>query len=150
MMSNSQIFEQSVIINTSATIVEQCFTDLTKMSLWLNPMLRCEPISGEVWRTDLGAKSRFVIQIPVIQPVLISTVVERQPGLVVWGFEGFFQGRDRWEAQPQESGTLLLNRFEFEVPNPIVAFGFNRFAAKWTKADMEAQLRRLKQVAERG
>ncbi|MDE5115636.1 MAG: SRPBCC family protein, partial [Trichodesmium sp. St15_bin1_1] len=49
---------------------------------------------------------------------------------------------------PEPEGTRLLNRFEFEIPNPIIKFGFNRFAASWTKADMEAQLRRVKRVAE--
>ena len=77
-----------------------------------------------------------------------SVVVERQPGLVVWEFQGFFQGRDRWECQPTEKGTLLLNRFEYDIPNPLVSWGFNTFAASWTKEDMQAQLRRLKRVAE--
>ncbi len=119
------------------------------MNSWLNPILRCEVLANTTWSTKLGAKSRFVIQIPIFKPVLISTIVEREPGLVVWEFDGFFQGRDRWEVQPQDQGSLLINRFEFTIPNPIVAFGFNTFAAKWTKADMAAQLQRLKQVAER-
>jgi hypothetical protein len=137
------------VINANATQVERCFTELALMHQWLNPALRCEPIGG-TWSTAIGAKSRFVIQVPLLRPALISTVVEREPGLVVWEFDGFFRGRDRWEAQPQEKGTLLLNRFEFNIPNPIVQFGFNQFAVLWTKADMESQLRRLKQVAERG
>lgn len=148
-MSTSQCFEQSIAIRTNSTTVERCFTDLTLMNSWLNPILRCEVLEGATWSTKLGAKSHFVIQVPLIKPVLISTIVEREPGLVVWEFDGFFQGRDRWEVQPQAQGSLLINRFEFTIPNPIVAFGFNTFAAKWTKADMEAQLQRLKQVAER-
>jgi Polyketide cyclase / dehydrase and lipid transport len=148
-MSAPQFFEQSIAIKANSTQVERCFTDLTLMNSWLNSALRCEVLEGTSWRTDLGAKSQFVIQIPLFNPVLISTVVEREPGLVVWEFEGFFRGRDRWEVQPQDQGSLLINRFEFTIPNPIVAFGFNTFAAKWTKADMEAQLQRLKQVAER-
>ncbi len=114
---------------------------------WLNPALRCEPI-GE-WSTELGGRSRFVINVPLLQPTLKSTVVERSPGCIVWEFSGFFQGRDRWECQPLDQGTYLLNRFEFIVPNPIVLWGFQVFAARWTSADMRAQLRRLKQVAER-
>jgi hypothetical protein len=144
----SQTFEQSIAINANATQVERCFTELALMHQWLNPALRCESI-GETWSTAIGAQSRFVIQVPLLQPALISTVVEREPGLVVWEFDGFFRGRDRWEVQPQPQGTLLLNRFEFRIPNPIVQFGFDKFAANWTKADMAAQLRRLKQVAER-
>lgn len=148
-MPTSQCFEQSIAIRTNSTIVERCFTDLTLMNSWLNPILRCEVLPDTSWSTNLGDKSHFTIQIPMLKPVLISTIVEREPGLVVWEFDGFFQGRDRWEVQPQGQGSLLINRFEFTIPNPIVAFGFNTFAAKWTKADMAAQLQRLKQVAER-
>lgn len=145
-MSNAQVFEQSIQIKASATIVERCITDQTLMHRWLNPILRCEPI-GE-WSTDVGSRSRFLIQIPVLQPTLNSVVVEREPGLVVWEFQGFFRGRDRWECQPTDKGTRLLNRFEFAIPNPLVSWGFNTFAANWTKNDMQAQLRRLKQVAQ--
>jgi hypothetical protein len=140
------VFEQSIQINASATIVERCLTNLELMHRWLNPVLRCEPI-GE-WSTKIGSRSRFIIKIPAIEPTLKSVVIERQPGLVVWGFDGFFQGRDRWECQPNPKGTQLVNRFEFEIPNPIVSWGFNRFAANWTKNDMKSQLRRLKRVAE--
>jgi hypothetical protein len=142
----TQVFEQSIQIKASATAVEQCFTDLTLMHRWLNPALRCEPIGH--WSTATGSKSRFIIKIPFLRPTLDSTVIERQPGLVVWEFKGFFRGRDRWECQPTEQGTTLLNRFEFDIPNPIVRYGFNRFALNWTKQDMQAQLRRLKRVAE--
>ena len=145
-MSSRQIFAQSIQIKARATTVESCLTDLELMHRWLNPMLRCEPI-GE-WNTEIGGKSRFTIQIPLLQPTLKSSIVEREPGLIVWQFTGFFQGRDRWECRPNEEGTLLLNRFEFTIPNPLVSWGFHYFAAKWTKKDMEAQLRRLKRVAE--
>ncbi|MBE9049888.1 SRPBCC family protein [Nostocales cyanobacterium LEGE 11386] len=143
----SQVFTQSIQINATATVVERCITDLTLMHRWLNPALCCEPV-GETWSTDVGSQSRFVIQIPLLKPSLNSVVVERQPGLVVWEFQGFFRGRDRWECQPLAQGTLLLNRFEFDIPNPIVSWGFKNFAASWTQEDMQAQLRRLKQVAE--
>ncbi|HEY9906104.1 MAG TPA: SRPBCC family protein [Thermosynechococcaceae cyanobacterium] len=145
-MSSAQVFEQSIQINAIATVVERCFTDRALMHRWLNPALRCEPVGD--WSTDLGSESRFVIQVPLLYPSLKTRVVERSPGLVVWGFEGFFKGRDRWECQPEGRGTQLLNRFEFEIPNPIVRFGFDRFAAQWTQADMQAQLKRLKRVAE--
>ncbi|HEY9735546.1 MAG TPA: SRPBCC family protein [Trichocoleus sp.] len=145
-MSTLQLFEQTIAIRASATDVERCITDLELMRRWLNPALRCEPI-GE-WSAELGSRSRFVVQMPFWQPALTNTVIEREPGLIVWAFEGFFKGCDRWECTPTESGTRLLNRFEFEVPNPIVQFGFNTFAARWTQQDMEAQLKRLKNVAE--
>lgn len=145
-MSAYQTFEQSIHIKASAIVVEKCITDLDLMHRWLNPALRCEPI-GE-WSTQVGSQSQFVIQIPWLQPKLISVVIEREPGLIVWGFKGFFTGRDRWECNPELESTRLVNRFEFSIPNPLVRFGFNTFAARWTQQDMQAQLYRLKQVAE--
>lgn len=142
------IFEQSVFIRASCTTVERCICDRALMHSWLNPALRCEPM-GDTWSTALNSQTRFIIQIPLLQPSLISTVVERRPGLIVWAFNGFFTGQDRWECIPEASGTRLINRFEFEIPNPLIAFGFKQFAATWTKQDMEAQLGRLKQIAER-
>ncbi|BAY83681.1 hypothetical protein NIES267_31720 [Calothrix parasitica NIES-267] len=145
-MPNKEVFEQSIDINATSAVVEQCITDRVLMHRWLNPALSCEPVGD--WSTEVGSKSKFIIQIPVVKPTLISTVVERQPGLIVWGFEGYFRGCDRWECQPTDNGTHLVNRFEFEIPNPIITWGFKTFAEKFTKQDMEAQLRRLKRVAE--
>ena len=145
-MSAVQTIEQSIVIKASATIVEKCVTDLELMHRWLNPMLRCEPIGQ--WSTEVGGRSRFTIQIPLIQPTLKSKVAQREPGLIVWSFDGFFKGCDRWECQPTPQGTKLINRFEFTIPNPLIKWGFNLFAAALTKQDMQAQLRRLKRVAE--
>lgn len=121
------------------------------MHKWLNPSLVCEPVGD--WRTTVGSEFDFRLKVPLLAPTLHSTVIEREAGLVVWGFDGFFVGQDRWECLPEVknniNGTTLLNRFEFTIPNPLVSFGFNQFAARWTKKDMEEQLQRLKQVAER-
>jgi len=147
----SNYIENRVWIAANATQVERCFTEQALMHQWLNPALRCDPIGD--WQVSQGSQMRFVIQIPLLQPSLLSTVAERSPGLVVWEFSGFFQGRDRWECIPDQSaggkGTTLLNRFEFSAPNPMVKFGFETFAKAWTERDMAAQLQRLKQVAER-
>lgn len=147
-MAAPRIFEQTITISARATTVERCITDQTLMHRWLNPALRCEPFET-CWETDLGGKSRFILNLPLFAPTLVSTVIERQPGLIVWGFNGFFEGCDRWECQPTDTGTHLLNRFQFTIPNAWVAFGFDLVAARWTQRDMEAQLQRLKQVAER-
>jgi hypothetical protein len=145
-ISRRQAFQQSIYIAAPVATVDHCITDQTLMHRWLNPALRCQPIG--TWSSKVGSRSRFIIQIPLLQPTLESTVIERDLGRVVWAFQGFFSGCDRWECQPENSGTRLLNRFEFEVNNPWIAFGFNTFAAGWTRQDMQAQLQRLKQVAE--
>ena len=96
----------------------------------------------------MGSQTRFTIRIPFLYPTLRSQVIERQEGLVVWAFNGFFQGCDRWQCQPEISGTRLINQFEFCIENPLIAIGFQVFAAKLTRRDMQSQLQRLKQVAE--
>jgi hypothetical protein len=145
-MASRQVFQHSITIDAGIPEVDQCLTRLDLMHRWLNPALRCEPIG--IWSAELNGQSRFIIQVPLWQPSLISTVVERQPGLIVWAFSGFFEGRDRWEYYPVPAGTHLINCFEFAIPNPVVKVGFNWFAARWTQKDMEAQLQRLKTLAE--
>lgn len=143
----SNVYEQSVFVRATATAVERCFTEQKLMNQWLNPALVCEPVGN--WSTSVGSEFDFKLKVPLLAPTLRSTVIERKAGLIVWGFDGFFKGSDRWECQPNAQGTNLLNRFEFTIPNPLVSFGFKQFAASWTKQDMESQLQRLKQVAER-
>lgn len=145
-MADTTIFEQSVYIEAPIAIVDQTITDQTLMHRWLNPLLKCEPV-GE-WSSKEGSQTRFMIRIPMLNPTLYSRVIERQEGLVVWAFDGFFQGCDRWQCQPEIKGTRLVNRFEFYIENPIVALGFHAFAEKLTRRDMQSQLQRLKQVAE--
>jgi uncharacterized protein YndB with AHSA1/START domain len=142
----TQIFEHSIHINAPIERVDHAITDRAQMHQWLNPTLRCEPIGD--WSSEMGSKSRFIIQVPFLTPTLLSTVVERRLGLVVWEFDGFFKGRDRWECFAEDDGTRLVNRFEFQIPNPLVAFGFKIFASRLTRRDMQAQLVRLRRVAE--
>lgn len=156
MKEHSRCFENSILISATATTVERCITELDLMARWLNPMLACEP-DGGTWSTEIGSKSKFVVMIPVLnsgfQPTLYNTVSDRAPGLIVWDFKGFFVGTDRWQCDPISSdisrlSTRLTNCFTFEIPNPLVRFGFNTFAASLTQTDMIAQLKRLKVVAE--
>jgi uncharacterized protein YndB with AHSA1/START domain len=145
-MNLIQAFEHNIYIDASVEQVDRTITDRTQMHQWLNPALRCEPIGD--WSSEMGSKSQFIIQVPFLTPTLLSTVVERRLGLVVWEFDGFFKGRDRWECFAESNGTQLVNRFEFQIPNPLVAFGFKTFASRLTRQDMQAQLVRLKRVAE--
>ncbi len=145
-MPHPTVFEHSVLIQADPAVVDRCFTDLAWMHRWLNPALRCEPI--DPWDTQPGSRCRFRLQIPLWQPSLQCTVVDRAPGRIIWAFEGFFQGQDRWQYDLTPGGTLLLNRFEFDIPNPLVAWGFHHIAAPWTQRDMQAQLQRLKALAE--
>jgi hypothetical protein len=142
------IFEQSVRIKASLDVVDRCITEQPLMAQWLNPFLRCEAIGP--WSVVIGSRFRFLLKVPILSPALDCVVKERNsPGLVEWEFSGFFVGTDRWECFAQEDGTLLVNRFCFEIPNALVQTGFNFFAANLTRQDMLTQLQRLKVVAEK-
>ncbi len=143
---SSQQFVQSIEINASPQIVEHCLRSRVLMHKWLNPLLRCEPVGD--WSTEVGSRSKFIIKIPIVKPTLDAVVKAQKPGLIVWEFTGFFQGSDFWEYKHIAQGTLLVNTFKFEIPNPIIRWGFNVFAASLTKMDMQSQLQRLKSVAE--
>ncbi|WP_044259999.1 SRPBCC family protein [Richelia intracellularis] len=145
-MPNSEVFTQSIEIQADLEVVENCITDINLIQHWLNPVLCCEPL--DKWSMDLGNQAKFIIKIPIIMPTLLSTIVVREAGLLVWEFSGFFTGRDHWEYQTIINGTLLLNRFEFQIPNPLVFWGFNAFARGLTRTDMQVQLQRIKIIAE--
>ncbi len=116
------------------------------MAQWLNPLLLCEALGS--WSTEVGSRFRFALRIP-FQPSLECQVVARRSGLVEWAFSGFFDGTDRWECFAQNDQTLLVNSFTFAITNPFVRFGYTLFAAKLTQRDMQAQLERLKILAEK-
>ena len=142
----SQTFTQSIDIAASPEQVERTFTELDLMQRWLNPMLVCLPVGQ--WSTDVGSQSQFVVKVPIGSLALENQVIDRGPGLVVWSFDGFFRGVDRWECHKIDAGTCLTNSFSFDVPNPLIRFGFNTFAKRLTARDMTDQLQRLKVVAE--
>ena len=142
----TQTFTQSIDIAATPEQVEQTFTELGLMQRWLNPMLVCTPVGP--WSTDVGSRSQFVVKVPIATLVLENRVIDRAPGLVVWEFDGFFRGIDRWECHKINTGTRLTNSFSFDIPNPLIRFGFNTFAKRLTARDMTDQLQRLKTVAE--
>lgn len=139
------IYEQSVFIRRSVAVVDRTITEAASMARWLNPLLVCEPV-GE-WSTGVGSRFCFRLKVP-FEPTLECRVrTRRDPGLVEWEFDGFFTGTDRWECFPQDGGTLLVNRFAFDA-NPLVRLGFRLVAEGFTRRDMQAQLERLRTVAE--
>lgn len=137
-------FEQTCLIAADPTTVEHCIVEPDSMRKWLNPMLECRSIGP--WRVDLGSRFRFIIRVPPY-PALDCLVSDRHRGIIEWSFQGFFEGTDRWECRSHPAGTLLVNCFRFDIPNPLVKAGFNLFEGL-TRHDMHAQLQRIKTLAE--
>ncbi|MEM9568689.1 MAG: SRPBCC family protein [Cyanobacteria bacterium P01_E01_bin.34] len=139
-------FTQSIDIAAPADIVDRCIVSEDTMAIWLNPMLRCEAVGP--WSTEVGSRFRFTLKTPLLTPHLDCVVQERRSGLVVWSFQGFFTGTDRWDCRENDGSTQLLNQFTFQIPNPLVRIGFDLVAARLTQRDMQAQLVRIKALAE--
>lgn len=139
-------FQQSIAIQADSAAVESCFSDLSRMHGWLNPLLRCHPVGD--WSIELGSRTQFEIKVPLFLPHLDCFVCDRGPGLIVWQFEGYFHGTDTWRWQQIGETTQLDNAFCFTIPNPFIAWGFDWVAAKLTQKDMQTQLVRLKAIAE--
>jgi len=139
-------FEQTCLIAAPVAVVDRCLTQEALMKQWLNPLLACASVGA--WDCEVGGRFRFYLRVPLIQPTLDCRVIERGLGLVVWAFDGFFTGTDRWQAVAVGEETRLLNRFEFAIPNPLVSWGFQGFAA-FTQQDMVQQLGRVRRIAER-
>ncbi|MBF2096754.1 MAG: SRPBCC family protein [Gloeomargaritaceae cyanobacterium C42_A2020_066] len=146
MASDTRTFEQTIFISAPVAVVDAWITERERMAQWLNPLLRCEPVG--VWSTAVGGRFRFCLALPGFQPSLDCVVTERQVGVIQWTFTGFFAGTDRWACTSMGDQTRLVNTFTFRIPNPLVAWGFDLVAAGLTRADMQAQLRRLKRCCE--
>jgi Polyketide cyclase / dehydrase and lipid transport len=138
-----QVLEQSIQINASAVVVDRCVTDRSLQRRWLshNYELMGDGIVA------VGSYSRLAVNLPLFQFTLSRIVVVREPGLVVWGFDGFITGRELWECRPHERGTLLVNRWELQTSN-LIGWGWHKFARQPITDEMVAQLKRLKYVAE--
>ena len=158
-------YTQTIEIATSLAQVDHCLTDPELMHRWLNPLLRCESVGS--WSDQVGSQFRFLLGIPLWQPALACEIssrgIEANQRWIEWSFAGFFVGSDRWQMQSVTSMTKdelaegsskrpeltqLINTFDFEIPNPLVSWGFNLVAEGLTQRDMRAQLQRLQQVAE--
>ncbi len=138
-----RIWEQSIQINASAVVVDRCITELDLQRRWRSSP--SEPIGN--WSVTVGSYSRLAIKLPWGQFDLSRIVVIREPGLVVWGFDGLLKGKDRWECRPGEQGTQVFNRWELQTNN-LMGWGWQHFYHQQIADEMVAQLMRLKYVAE--
>jgi hypothetical protein len=138
--------EKSIEIKASATVVDRCLTDLALMQRWRNGLVTCTA-RGE-WSTSLGSRSRLRLENSFWPLALGQIVVQREPGAIVWEFSGWLRGSDGWECQPSASGTKLVHRWEWRAANGWIAWWWRSFGARAIEEDIEAQLMRIKYVAE--
>jgi hypothetical protein len=137
------IQEDFVVVRTGMERVDQVMTDETLMMRWMSPAVRFMPLEG--WRFDRGA--RWQLSVAGIEANYI--VFERRDGLILWAFDGFWEGFDAWHWRPHGDGeTLIQNRIEYRVKLAGLDLIWPVTVGPVMGWDADVQMRRLQSVCE--
>ncbi|OAN40525.1 hypothetical protein A6A03_04220 [Chloroflexus islandicus] len=145
------LLEEFVVVNAPMDRVERVMTEQALMERWMSPAVQFTPLDG--WRFDTGAPWR--LRLTGVGPLLEAgyVVAERRPGLVLWAFDGFWEGFDAWHWLPWQGRadqTLIQNRVEYRLKVPGLDLIWPLTIAPLMQLDAKAQMQRLKDVCERG
>jgi hypothetical protein len=137
-------WERSILIRASATVVDRCLTEWPLIRRWRNGLVTWEAGDDPL---VVGSRGRWHINHSLWPLRLGASLVQREPGLVVWQLSGGLQGLDRWECRPQEAGTQLYHCWDWHTSGGVYRWWpvVGRLALE---DDSEAQLMRIKYVAE--
>lgn len=127
--------------------VDAVMTERALMERWMSPAVRFEPLDG--W--GFAAGSRWRLTLTGLGRLLEASYVvhERSPGLILWAFEGFWEGFDAWHWRPQGEGrTLIQNRIEYELRLPALDLIWPATVGPLMGWDAKVQMERLKGVCE--
>ncbi len=143
------LLEEFVVVNAAMDRVETVMTDETLMKRWMSPAVQFIPLDG--WNFATGARWR--LQLTGVGTLLEAgyLVVERRPGLILWAFDGFWEGFDAWQWLPWQGNpdqTLIHNRIEYRLRVPGLDLIWPLTIAPLMKLDAQAQMVRLRQVCE--
>lgn len=141
--------EEFIVVAASPERVEQVMTNQALMRRWMSPTVRFEPL--EMWSFERGARWRLTLT--GLGRVLESqyVVYDRQPGLILWAFDGFWEGFDawRWLTFPHDATkTLIQNRIEYNLRIPVLDLIWPTTIGPLMGWDAKVQMRRLKGVCE--
>ncbi len=143
------LLEEFVVVNATMDRVETVMTDETLMKRWMSPAVQFTPLDG--WNFATGARWR--LRLTGVGPLLEAgyLVIERRPGLILWAFDGFWEGFDAWQWLPWQGNpdqTLIHNRVEYRLRVPGLDLIWPLTIAPLMKLDAQAQMVRLRQVCE--
>lgn len=127
--------------------VGQVMTDQALMERWMSPAVVFAPLDG--WRFDRGARWR--LRLPGAGGIIEADyiVFDRREGLILWAFDGFWEGFDAWHWRPHGDGeTLIQNRIEYRLKSPGLALIWPATVGPLMGWDADMQMRRLKHVCE--
>lgn len=141
--------EEFVVVAAPLAQVERVMTEQPLMLRWMSPAVRFEPLEG--WSFARGARWRLTLT--GLGRVLEASyiVYDRQPGLILWAFDGFWEGFDAWHWRPYQDNlkhTLIQNRIEYNLRIPIIDLLWPATVGPLMGWDARVQMRRLKRVCE--
>ncbi|NJN15338.1 MAG: SRPBCC family protein [Oscillochloris sp.] len=140
--------EEFVLVAADMDRVERVMTDHELMQRWMSPAVRFEPLEG--WHFEPGAPWR--LHLTGLGRLLEARYVvhERRPGLVLWAFDGFWEGFDAWHWLPHGEGsqTLIQNRIEYRLRVPGLSAIWPATVGPLMGWDARVQMQRLKAVCE--
>lgn len=148
MQQHSHLQEEFVVVAAPPERVEAAMTERALMERWMSRAVRFEPLDG--WQFAAGARWRLTLS--GLGRLLEATYVvhERRPGLILWAFEGFWEGLDAWHWLPHGQGgqTLIQNRIEYALRLPALDLIWPTTLGPLMGWDARAQMERLKDVCE--
>ncbi|PDV96420.1 SRPBCC family protein [Candidatus Chloroploca asiatica] len=149
MIERTHLLEEFVVVRAPMGRVEAVMTERDPMLRWMSGAVRFEPVDG-VWTFDQG--TRWQLTLSGLGRLLQASYVvhERRPGLILWAFDGFWEGFDAWHWMPQQDPehTLIQNRIEYQLRVPVIDVVWPATVGPLMGWDARVQMQRLKQVCE--
>lgn len=143
----NHLLEEFVVVTAPLERVEAVMTERELMRRWMSGAVQFTPLEG--WRFDQGARWR--LSLTGLGRLLEADYIvhERRPGLVLWAFNGFWEGFDAWHWMAQTSGqTLIQNRVEYTLRLSALDLIWPATVGPFMGWDAKLQMQRLKQVCE--
>lgn len=147
MEHQTHLLEEFIVVDAPMARVELALTEGAHMLRWMSGAVQFTPLDG--WRFDQGA--RWHLTLTGLGRLLEAHYVvhERRQGLILWAFDGFWEGFDAWHWLPAAPGqTTIQNRIEYTLRLPIVDVLWPATVGPLMGWDAQAQMQRLKQVCE--
>lgn len=139
------ILEDFTVGNAPMEAVDRIITDRDLMKRWASPTVQFTPRNG--WTFEQGAE--WTLTLTGLGPLLKANYVvyDRKPGLILWYYNGFWEGFDAWHwwrapNNPQHQ-TIIQNRLEFELRVPGLDIIWLPIMTPLMRLDMRIQMQRL-------
>ncbi|NJM08133.1 SRPBCC family protein [Candidatus Gracilibacteria bacterium] len=147
----SYLQEEFIVVSATLVQVDAAMTERALMQRWMSPAVQFAPQHGN-WSFAEG--TRWQLTLSGLGDLLRAEYVvqERQPGLILWAFDGFWQGFDAWHwfAASAPGQVIIQNRIEYDLRVPGLAAIWPLTVGPLMGWDARTQMQRLKEVCEHG